>query len=282
VKYPPYVMDFGAPVVGGMRRAKGYKPVDPDDSSRRWKELERRSRDMDGVKILPFEAAADRGLSVIPESDWDDYIREAEKNNATNMELMLGSGAEVLDQKQTNYCWIFAVGTIMMLSRLQEGARHPDGRVIRPSPASAGAPITQFRNVGGWSSNGLEYVAQYGMNDEEEWPPTAISRTYYTDENKQKALKNRAIEVYYMAPNNKSQRWLETGTALSAGFGTASGYNHWSHAIGLMQLTLGTHDVVLANSWSPGWGDRGYGTLSKSSGKAQPDDSCMVWTLETR
>lgn len=272
----PEVTNFARPVVRGRLKGKGYIPADGAENTRRWKEFERKVRDMDGVTVLPFEAAADRGLTVIQESGWNDYLEEAIKEEATNRHLWDALMCAVLDQKTTNYCWIFAVATIMMTMRMQSG----EG-VIRPSPASAGGPITGFQNVGGWSSNGLEYVVEKGMNDESEWPPTAISRTYYTEENKQLALKNKAIEVFYCNPSDKKQRWLETGTALSAGFAVAAGYNHWSHAIGLLQMNL-AHDVDLANSWGSGWGDNGHGRLTKSSGKAQPDDACLIWTMATR
>jgi len=49
------------------------------------------------------------------------------------------------------------------------------GRVFSYSPASAGAPIKGFRNVGGWGSQALDYFLEYGLNETVDWPANAMT-----------------------------------------------------------------------------------------------------------
>lgn len=209
---------------------------------------------------------ADIGIPLVPETEWDDHIRQIEKDHATIPELCDSFGLDVMDQARTNYCWIFAVARCCEVVRLKE-----TGTVYSYSAASAGAPIKNFRNVGGWGSQGLEYIKKHGINLTEDWPDTAIDRDYYTDANREKAKKHLALEYYTIS------NWAEMGSCILAGYPTANGYPWWGHEVAGVQLIPGSHDLVIDNSWSKRWGKNGRGTLSGS--RKRPSDCVCITGL---
>jgi len=206
----------------------------------------------------------DIGVPLIPESDLDDHIRQIELDHATIPELCDEFRSPVKNQQSTNYCWINAPTRCAEIIRLRE-----TGEVVSYSPASAGGPIKSFRNVGGWGSQGLRYMRESGINESTDWPDNAISRRYYTDENRAKALANVVLEYYVI------ETWQEMCSCIVAGIPTANGYSWWSHEVTGVQLKLKSHDLVIDNSWGTGWGDRGRGVLS---GRRKIPGDCVAIT----
>ena len=101
----------------------------------------------------------DLGVPLIPESEWKDRIRDQETHKSNLYHFSKGMGLPCLDQNGTNYCWINGPVHCMEIMRLQETSV-----VFSLSPASAGARIKNFRNVGGWGSQGLEWMIPNGVN----------------------------------------------------------------------------------------------------------------------
>lgn len=208
----------------------------------------------------------DLGIPLIPEKDWDDIIDQLEKDQATLVELANRLGLPCLNQGGTNYCWVNAPTHCCEYLRLIE-----TGRVFSYSPASAGAPIKSFRNVGGWGSQALEYFKEYGLNETKDWPANSISRTYYTAENREKALANVALEYYTL------ESWAERGSCILAGYPTADGYPWWSHEVCGVGIVKGSHDLVIRNSWGMSWGDKGFSTLTGR--RKQAGDSVAITAM---
>lgn len=192
----------------------------------------------------------DIGVPLIPEIDWDDIIAQKEKDEATIPDLCDDFGMGVKNQYRTNYCWIFAPARCMEIIRLQEL-----GEIVRYSPASVGCLIKNFRNIGGWGSQGLNFMKVKGMNLSEDWPDTAIDRRYNTSENAEKKLLHIALEYYYL------ETWEERVSCILAGIPTADGYPWWGHEVTGVHVTQRSHDLVIDNSWGKGWGTQGRGIL---------------------
>lgn len=134
---------------------------------------------------------------------------------------------------------------------------------------AAGARIKNFRNVGGWGSEGLNWMLDHGVNLQSDWPANAIIRTYDTPENRERAKLNRIVEYFRL------DNWDEVGSCLLAGIPVACGYNWWSHEVTGMDLTP-AGDLIIANSWG-NWGDQGYGLLQGS--KRVPDDAVAIVSM---
>lgn len=208
----------------------------------------------------------DLGIPLIPEREWDEVIDMLEKSQATIRQLSLARGLECLDQGSSNYCWVNAPTHCCEIARLVE-----TGRVFSYSPASAGAPIKGFRNVGGWGSQALDYFLEYGLNETVDWPANAIDRRYYTTENQQKKLAHKTLERYVL------NSWEERGSCILAGIPTADGYNWWSHEVTGVGIVKGSHDLRIRNSWGMSWSDKGFALLSGS--RKQADDSVAITSM---
>lgn len=193
---------------------------------------------------------SDIGVPLIPEDEWKDRIRQKQKDKSTIPNLCDDFGLHVKNQRRTNYCWIFAPARCCEIRRLQE-----IGEKVWYSPASVGSIIKNFRNVGGWGSQGLNYMREKGINLSDDWPDTAISRPYYTDENQELKLRHIALEYYYL------ENWAERVSCILADIPTADGYPWWGHEVTGVELTIDL-DLVIDNSWSTSWGDNGRGILS--------------------
>lgn len=224
------------------------------------------SRGREGDCDEGYAAVADNFPSelIIPRAEWPDRIADMERTKTRISDLVAQAGLPCKDQNGTNYCWINAPAYTVEVMRVVQN----QGMVIL-SPASAGAPIKNFRNVGGWGDEGLQWIVEKGLVPVDLWPANAISRQYYTQENKEIALNFRVIEWWRLQPRNIDQLI----SCLLRRIPVACGYNWWRHEITVEDAVWhkGAIGTRIRNSWSMGWGDRGYSILQGS--KMIPDDA---------
>jgi hypothetical protein len=239
---------FLNPIVGGQRKYTGYMGMGP------------------GRGLGGFEAL---GIPLIPKSEWADIARQRQKERTRLKDFCLDMGLTVLDQSQTNFCWVNAPTYCAMVLRLQE-----TGQLVRLSPASVGAKIKNFRNVGGWGREGLDGGIKWGFNLQQDWPANAINRSYDTDANRQKALQNRIVGYYRLRSGQAG--WPEVVSCILAGIPVAVGYDWWRHEVTATDLQP-NEDLDIANSWGPQWSEHGFGVLS--GGKRYPDDAVAITAM---
>lgn len=201
---------------------------------------------------------------LIPRSDWPAIIQEKEEKKSRTSDLCLAYNLPCKDQQQTNYCWINAPTHSVEIVRLQQNAK-----MVILSPASAGAPIKGFKNVGGWGKEGLDWIIQYGLVPIEFWPANSINRQYYTAENKAMALKYRITEWIEVVPRNLDQHV----SLLLRNIPVPVGLNYWSHEVTDQDAVWldGAIAIRFRNSWGMGWGSQGYGIRQGS--KMYADDA---------
>ena len=139
------------------------------------------------------------------------------------------------------------------------------------SPASAGARIKGFHNVGGWGTEGLRFIVENGVCPVEKWPANAIQRSYLTADNIALAKKYRITEWYDLRPRNYKQLI----SCVLRNWPVAVGYNWWSHEVTAYDAVIVDGKVLLRirNSWSMNWGDAGFSVLSVAKGT--PDDAVV-------
>ena len=213
-----------------------------------------------GDSADPFPSAL-----LIPRSEWQARIQEMEQTKTRLSDLIRKRGSPCKNQGSTNYCWINAPARCTEIVMMQQRPGLP----VVLSPASGGALIKGFRNVGGWGLEALSWIAEHGLNDVKDWPANAIDRRYATADNKAKARQNRVLEWTELKPRNIDQLI----SMLLRRIPVACGYSWWGHettAIDPVWLD-GTAATRNENSWGPGYGDQGFFVLQGS--RMLPDDA---------
>lgn len=202
---------------------------------------------------------------LIPRSEWQGRIAEREERKATIWHKAALDGWKVKDQNGTNYCWINAPTACIELIRLFQN----EERVVL-SPASGGAQIKNYRNVGGWGKEALEWIGENGLAPVSLWPANAISRQYATATTLATAKMYRQTEWWELKVRSLDQ----LVSCLLRDHPVAVGYNWWGHEVTACDPVWldGTVAVRIANSWGEGWGEKGWGILQGN--RMLPDDAC--------
>lgn len=202
------------------------------------------------------------GIALLTDDEIKERVRQDETDKTRLIDLCDDAGLHVKNQKSIPYCWVFAVIRCLEIMRLIEtGQKH------FLSPASCGAPVKNFRAVGGWGSQALERLKTHGCNYSSDWDDTAINRSLLTPENIEKAKKNIVLEYYSL------ESWQEHKSCLAQRIPVASGLPYWSHEVCDTGLTIELQPVF-DNSWSPQWGKNGRGVRAGS--KMHPGDGDYV------
>lgn len=203
----------------------------------------------------------------IPRNEWRARCEELEKTGSLVSQKLRKRKVPPKNQASTSYCWINCVVAAMETRRCISGLPY-----ISFSPASAGAPIKGYRNVGGWPAEGAEYIMENGVAPSSVWPDNAIQRSYDNAESRE-ARKAHKIELAYDLPDKDFDALF---SCLLLGYTCPIGLLWWMHAVEAVDpLCLGGDDfgIRIKNSWGD-WEDEGYGILSENKGT--PDDGLVI------
>jgi len=212
--------------------------------------------------------------ALIDESEWDDRLRQFELEQNSLEHLMVLNSWEVLDQENTNYCWTNAVTGCAEVTRIKQGDPY-----IKLSSASVAAPIKNYRNVGGWGSEALEYAVEHGFATARLWGNAVINpgNAVITAANVERKH-FKAIEFYELPPGQDMFKCFIS--ALFHRWPCAPGYNWWRHqvmAVKPWKSPAKKWGSRGPNSWGPNQGDKGWYMLEGS--KSIPDDCICLHSM---
>lgn len=211
----------------------------------------------------PFAAKFDAPL--IPESEWTERIEEMERKKTRLSDIVLAKKIPSTNQSSTNFCWAFSQITAMLT--LRAVMNEP---FVMLSGASVAAPIKNFRNQGGWGTQALKHIVQFGAASTEFWPQAANSRQYYTEEAKANALLHRVTEWWDIPAGS----FAHVMTCVLNRWPISLGLSWWGHQVTGMDgvvISPGRYGIRIRNSWGDSWGSKGFSVLTRS--KSTPDDA---------
>lgn len=206
-----------------------------------------------GFSNARFSAMPDSML--IDKSEWRDRIEAKQKDQSQVSDLIRYKKIPPKDQARTNYCWNTAPVGAYEVVRCIMNQPH-----IELSNASVGAPITGFKNVGGWGDDALERMESHGINASVDWPNNAIERKYFTQENQKKALENRVVDGWWKLEPNAIE---QVASLVLQNILVPVGYNWWGHEVYICDLLW---DREFMFRFRNSWGDTsdypyGFGVL---------------------
>lgn len=245
----------GMPIIDDTNWQQFINPVVNGETMR----CARIPRDM-SAHPQSFQAAPLLTVKPLSDQELKEIIAERKAKRATTRDLMQYMGVKIKNQSSTNYCWIHAVTRLLEATRAAQGQSY-----VSLSPSSAGAIIKNFRNVGGYGLEAIEFLAQTGPCPTSMWPDAAIDRRYKTAASDAARAQYRADEFGQLATGDLDQlnTWLvKYGPA-------AVGLSWWGHEVLIEDLDWDDRKGWLyqfANSWGQ-WGDNGYGVLVPSKAR---------------
>ena len=207
----------------------------------------------------------------VPSNEWIERIEDLDANKAQVIDHRWERGFKSLDQGSTNYCWCAGPTGGYHYLRAMAGLPHVD-----MSTAAVAAVVKNYRNVGAWAGDALQYMEKYGSVPQSLWPQAAIDRKYDTDQVRRTRDQYKVLESFDLP--DKSFHALVS--SLLRGFPTTVGYQYWSHLVLAVGLTVHGSDpesdvgVIIQNSWSDNWKDRGTAVLMRE--KATPDEAIAM------
>ena len=222
------------------------------------------ARDYDEHPYGSVQYSAPFDMPVIPRSEWADRIKEREEQKARLADLHKYHKIKVKNQSRTNYCWIFGVVGAMEVCRATMNLPY-----VELSPASGGARIKNFRNVGGWGGQAIDFIGEHGVCDVKHWPATAIDRRYLTPEAKENAKLHRIFEFVEC----RRRSFDQLATLLLLGIPCPVAFNWWGHlvyATDLVAIERNSFGILICNSWGTRWKNGGWDVLRE--GRGTPDE----------
>lgn len=208
---------------------------------------------------------------IIQPDEYEDRVKKQEADQSSLEHIADAMGVPVKNQQQTNFCWVNAPTHCVELLRAKQGQPY-----VELSPASVGAVITDFSNIGGYGPEAVAKIASDGLVSASLWPVNAINKEYDT------AAANSERPKYQLDAwwDLKPRTMLEVFSCLLRNIPVAVGLNWWGHEVTYIRVVKSNGIFVpkFDNSWGTSWGDNGRGILTGS--KMIPDD-CIAPRLAT-
>jgi hypothetical protein len=217
-------------------------------------------------------------IPLLPRSDWSAMIKEQEDRKSGLQHIWanaLSNGQHIpsLDQNGQGYCWAYAVAGCLEILRAVANLPYK-----RMSGHSIGCRVKNYRDEGGWGALALAHAVEHGCNDIQGWPEKSMSRRNDTPESRENALLYKPTESWVDLQSPVYDRDLSFDQVVTLilrdRVPVATDHFFWGHAvhaIGVVEVERNSFGILIRNSWTDRWGDRGTAVLRGS--KAIPDNA---------
>jgi hypothetical protein len=225
------------------------------------------SRGFDPSQVVPGTfAAPPSSMKIIPRSEWDARIADRQKYKVGLpfiRETMADGRPHVsYDQNGQGYCWNYSLIAGATYARGRDGAPYK-----RFSGHAAAWKIKGGRDEGGWCGLAIKFAREVGIPTVNEWPEKSMNGRHDNAATWAEAAKNKVVEDYYDLSRNVWDQQLtfdQVATCLLLNIPVQVDMNWWAHsicAIDLVRVEAGSYGLLIHNSWTDAWGDRGTAVL---------------------
>lgn len=208
-------------------------------------------------------------LPVFSRQEIKERAQDREESKSRIFDIMQQAGVKPLNQGSTYYCWVNGVTDAVQVARVLAGAPH-----VPLSPASVGAPIKNYSNVGGWGIQAAKYGALHGWCPQSMWPANAIKKQYDTPESRAERAKYRiAPDGWLDLPQGA---WEPVWTALLLGFACPLAHMEWQHLVLAIDVGISSSGEILTLCRNSGYGrdNTGHTWIKESFGL--PDEALAI------
>lgn len=249
-----------SPIINGQKKARGAVPRD--------------------YSVQPTEMFAPPSeIKLIPRSEWEDRIREKERLKTRISDILLagdkGKPIPSTDQNGHGYCWAYStVGCVQAIRAINNQP------YVRLNPHAVAAIIKNGRDEGGWCGLSAQFLKEHGVPSFEFWPEHSRSLSNDTREMRANAALHKVTEDWVDLTKQVYDRNLtfdQVASCLLSNIPVAGDFNWWGHSVLLCDLVLvesGSFGIRSRNSWTDGWGDRGFSVHRGQ--KAIPDGAVAL------
>lgn len=212
-------------------------------------------------------AAKPFDLPLIPQGEWqarlDDMVaKKYLMSDIRNRSGPAGGPIPSLDQDGYGYCWCHSGVSANILIRAANNQPFAD-----LSAFMVGCLVKNYRNQGGWCTQGVEFMAEHGCATSKTWSQRSAARSNDNPAMREEAKKYVITEWMDLDPR---YMWEQLVTCCLLGIPVATDFNWWGHSVCTMDIvSLNPRRIRILNSWGDSWSDNGAGILEGS--KALPD-----------
>lgn len=203
------------------------------------------------------------GISLIPQSEWGDRIKDQESLQSSLKHLLKRHGATPSDQDGVGQCWIFGTCSAAETTILRQG-----GILRRPSPQSLAYQIyggSGWGNGGGWPAESVQALMDNGAARASIWPESTSGQSsrYNTAQAQADCANHKLVKMIELGDQNM---FAELITCLLLNIAVGCSWDWWNHYTEACYAGLSGSEVCtgIRNSWGE-WGDGdGFGLLAGS------------------
>lgn len=188
---------------------------------------------------------------LIPESEYQARIQEAEEKGERQSDMALNAGLPCKDQARTNFCFGNAPVHTLEYARMRQNQGY-----IELSAASVAAPLSDFRNNGGSGTEAMERIGDVGVMPVSVYPLNLVNgRQYFTDENLKIAAKFRHTKWVNLRTKQQKFSYLLRRMGISS-----SGWPWWEHETADYDVIMLDGEAALRgrNSWAMSYSYKGF------------------------